>query len=157
MNGVGNGLFDPNGETTRAMGVTLLYRLFGEPQVDGAHGFNDVVAGSWYCKPVSWVAREKLVNGFPDGSFKPNDMLTREQLVTILYRYAQYVQYDVSARIELKRFSDAAQISPYAVEAMQWAVERGIISGVGNKMLSPQDKATRAQLAAIVKRFEESY
>ncbi len=157
MNGVGNGLFDPNGETTRAMGVTLLYRLFGEPQVDSAHGFNDVVAGSWYCKPVNWAAREKLVLGFPDGSFKPNDMLTREQLVTILYRYAQYKQYDVSARSDLSGFSDAASVSPYAVEAMQWAVERGIIGGVGNKMLSPQGKATRAQLAAIVKRFEESH
>ncbi len=157
MKGTSEQTFEPNEQTTRAMLVTLLYRLAGEPAVSAAHGFNDVAFGSWYCKAVNWAAGEVIVKGYPDGSFKPNQKLTREELVTILYRYGQYKGYDVSTKTDLNRFSDAAQVSPYALAAMQWAVDGGIVGGTGNAMLMPKGEATRAQLAVIVKRFMEKY
>ncbi|PIE77183.1 MAG: hypothetical protein CSA13_00765 [Clostridiales bacterium] len=157
MKGTSEQTFEPNGQTKRAMLATLLYRLAGEPAVSAEHGFNDVAFGSWYCKAVNWAAGEAIVKGYPDGSFKPNQKLTREQLVTLLYRYSQYKGYDVAARAALNRFSDAAQVSPYALAAMQWAVDGGIVSGTGNAMLMPKGEATRAQLAVIVKRFMEKY
>ncbi len=157
MQGTSATTFTPKGATTRAMGVTLLYRLAGEPAVDLAHSFRDVEPGSWYCKPVIWGATTGIVKGFPDGSFRPRDVLTREQLVTLLYRYAQYKNYKVSERADLTSYSDAKSITPYALEAMQWAVEVGIIEGISATTLSPQGGSNRAQLATIMMRFHKLY
>ncbi len=157
MQGTGPATFTPKGAATRAMGVTLLYRMAGEPAVDLAHSFPDVETGSWYCKPVIWGAITGIVKGFPDGNFRPYDALTREQLVTLLYRYAQYKNYKVSERADLSGYSDAKSITPYALEALQWAVEKGIIEGTSATTLSPQGVSNRAQLATIMMRFHKLF
>ncbi len=157
MNGIGNGLFDPNGPTTRAMGVTIIYRLAGEPAASSAHNFNDVSADSWYYDAVNWASQVGVVKGFPDGDFKPNLVLTREQLVALLFRYANHMQYDTSGRNDLRLYSDLNMVSPYALAAKKWAVHYGFINGINETLLAPQGGATRAQLAAILQRFDLHY
>ena len=155
MNGMSATTFEPNSTTTRGMIVTMLYRLENEPTAASA-GFTDVAAGQWYTDAVNWAAANNIVNGYGDSQFGPTDTITREQMAAILYRYAQYKGYDVTASANLSAYTDAASVSSYAVSAMQWAVGEGLINGVTNTTLVPGGSATRAQVAAILMRFCEN-
>ena len=153
MNGVGEGLFGPNATTTRAMVVTILYRLEGEPAVTGDTPFTDLVAGQYYLDAVAWASTNDIVNGVTSTTFAPNDPITREQMAAILYRYAQYKGMDTTDRGNLGSFADGNTVSPYAVEAMAWANAEGLINGVENNRLNPTGQAFRSQVAAILHRF----
>ena len=155
MGGVGDNLFAPNNPTTRAQLVTILYRLEGEPAVTGQSPFTDVEPDTWYTDAVAWAAEEGIVNGVSATQFAPGNNITREQLATILFRYAQAKGYDVSARADLSGFPDAGDILPYAQEAMAWAVAEGLLQGFEDDTLRPQGNATRAQIATILMRFCE--
>ena len=154
MDGVGDNLFAPNSQTTRAQLVTILYRLAGEPEPGGDSGFSDVAAGTWYTDAVVWAAENGIVNGTTDTTFAPGEDITREQLVTVLYRYAESKGYDVSASADLSGYPDAGQVQDYAQPAMAWAVAEGIVEGVDGN-LNPAGNATRAQIATILMRFCE--
>ena len=153
MNGVGDNRFAPNSATTRGMLVTILYRLEGEPAVTGEADFDDV-GDTWYTDAVIWAAANDIVNGIGDNQFGPENTLTREQLVTMLYRYAQNKGYDVTASADLSGYPDAGQIQSWAQEAMTWAVAEGIVEGMDGN-LNPAGSATRAQIATILMRFCE--
>ncbi len=157
MYGTSSNSFSPKLNTTRAMLVTLLYRLAAEPAVSHSSDFSDVADNMWYSKTIAWSQANGVAKGYQDGSFKPNDNLTREQLVAMLYRYANAKQYDVSAKANLTSYSDSASITPYALDAMQWAVKSGVIRGTTATTLDPQGRATRAQLAMIITRFNELF
>ena len=135
--------------------VSMLHRLEGSPAVGSAE-FSDVAGGDWYADPVAWAASEGIVGGYGDGTFGPNDPITREQMASILYRYADYKGLDVSARASLDAYSDADSVSPWASDVMSWAVSEGIISGMSEDTLAPQGTATRAQVAAMFQRFLEN-
>ena len=153
MGGVGDSLFAPNSDTTRAQLVTILYRLAGEPEPGGDSGFSDVAAGTWYTDAVAWAAQNGIVNGVSDTEFAPGDDITREQLAAILYRYAACQGYDVSQRADLSGFGDASSIRPYAQEALSWAHAQGLVLGFEDGSLRPQGTANRAQIAAVLMRF----
>lgn len=155
MGGTGNTTFSPNTATTRGMIVTILHRLEGTPAVSGG-AFTDVAAGQYYTEAVAWASANSMVDGYGNGTFGPNDPITREQMAAILYRYAQFKGIDVSTAEDLSEFSDAAAVSGYAADAMRWAVGTGVISGVGDHALAPQSGATRAQVATILMRFCET-
>ncbi|MEE0511641.1 MAG: leucine-rich repeat protein [Peptococcaceae bacterium] len=154
MTGTSATTFEPNTTTTRGMIVSMLHRLEGSPAV-GIADFSDVASGDWYADPVAWAASEGIVGGYGDGTFGPNDPITREQMASILYRYADYKGLDVSARASLDAYSDADSVSPWASDVMSWAVSEGIISGMTEDTLAPQGTATRAQVAAMFQRFLE--
>ena len=153
MDGVGDGQFAPNATTNRAMVVTILYRLAGEPAVSGDAAFTDVAPGLWYTDAVLWAAQKGIVNGISDTEFVPAGDLTREQLATILYRYAESMGYDVSAQADLSGFPDAGDIQSYATQALSWAVAEGLLQGFEDDSLQPGGTATRAQIATILMRF----
>ncbi len=153
MDGVGDNLFAPNSQTTRAQLVTILYRLAGEPEPGGDSGFSDVAAGTWYTDAVAWAAQNGIVNGVSDTEFAPGEDITREQLAAILYRYAACQGYDVSQRADLSGFGDASSISDYAQEALSWAHAQGLVLGFEDGSLRPQGTASRAQIAAVLMRF----
>ena len=155
MNGVGGNRFAPNSETTRAQLVTILYRLEGEPAVSGDLPFTDVESGTWYTDAILWAAQNNIVNGVNDTEFAPGDDLTRQQLVTIFYRYAESKGYDVSASADLSGYPDAGQVQDYAQPAMAWAVAENIIQGMEDGTLKPAGNASRAQIATILMRFCE--
>ena len=155
MDGVGDSLFAPNSDTTRAQLVTILYRLEGEPEVSGTSGFTDVAADTWYTDAVAWAAANGIVNGVSETEFAPGKDITREQLATILFRYAEAKGYDVSARADLSAYPDADQIQSYAAESVAWAVAEGLIQGFEDNTLRPAGNATRAQIATILMRFCE--
>ena len=155
MDGVGDNLFAPNSETTRAQLVTILYRLAGQPAVSGDLPFTDVEAGTWYTDAVAWAAANGIVNGVSETEFAPGKDITREQLATILFRYAEAKGYDVSARADLSAYPDADQIQSYAAESVAWAVAEGLIQGFEDNTLRPAGNATRAQIATILMRFCE--
>ena len=147
--------FSPNASMTRAMLVTVLYRLEGEPVGTGSSSFSDVRSGSYYEKAVAWAAANGIVTGTGSTSFSPDAKVTREQLAAILYRYAQYKKLDTDAGAKLDSFSDAGNVSGYASEALSWAVSEGLINGASGR-LTPKGDATRAQVAAILHRFVEN-
>ena len=153
MDGISATQFAPNSNLTRGMVVTMLYRLEGEPRVTGSSGFDDVASGAWYADAVTWAAENGIVNGVSDTEFAPNVNITREQLAAILYRYAEYNDYDVSGRDDLSEFTDRSSISSYALDAMRWAVDEGLITGITNTTIEPQGTATRAQAATMFMRF----
>lgn len=146
--------FRPGANMNRAMLVTVLYRLAGEPAVRGGSDFSDVASESYYSKAVLWARDNGIVTGVSETCFNPNGDITREQMAAILYRYAKYAGMDVSARADLSSYADAGQISDYAKEAMSWAVATGLISGRSASMLAPTGSATRAEVATILMRFE---
>lgn len=153
MDGVSDTQFAPNSNLTRGMVVTMLYRLEDEPRVTGSSGFDDVASGAWYADAVTWAAENGIVNGVSDTEFAPNVNITREQLAAILYRYAEYNDYDVSGRDDLSEFTDRSSISGYALDAMRWAVDEGLITGITDTTIEPQGTATRAQAATMFMRF----
>ena len=150
MTGTSATTFEPNTSTTRAMIVAMLARLENVTSAESA-GFTDVAADDWYATAVNWAASEGIVGGFGDGSFQPNAPITREQMASILYRYAAYKGDDVSARADLNRYADAP--SAWAEDVLSWAVAEGLLAGVTDDQLQPQGNATRAQVAAILQRF----
>ena len=155
MDGTGADRFSPNAPLTRAMIVTILYRMAGSPSVSGSSDFTDVAAGKWFAKAVAWAAANGIVNGYGSGLFGPNDPVTREQLAAILYRYAVYGGMTaVTLEENLGSFADTAQLSAYAIQAMNWAVGQGLINGSGSNLV-PKAQATRAQVAAIIHRYLE--
>lgn len=159
MNGTGDTTFAPDDTTSRSMIVTILYRLEGEPVVDDAMDFSDVAGDAWYTDAVRWAAGEGIVGGYGNGLFGSDDAVTREQLAAILYRYAVYKGYDVSIGEDtnLLSYDDFADLSEYAIPAMQWACGTGIVNGTSESTLTPQGEAERAQVAAMLMRFCEQY
>ena len=155
MNGVDGGRFAPNAATSRAMIVTILYRLENEPAVSGKSPFTDVAAGQWYTNAVAWAAANGIVTGTTDTTFAPNGNITREQMAAILYRYASYKGLDVSRQADLSGYADANAISAYAKQAMAWANGQGLITGVTATTLRPDGNAVRAQAATILMRLCE--
>ena len=152
MEGTSETLFTPFGSTTRGTIVTILYRMEGEPE-GAASQFPDVPEGQWYAKAVAWAQRSGIVEGYDDGQFHPDTLVTREQLATILRRYAQYKGYDVSAAAALDGFSDGGETGAWAEAGVKWAVAAGLLSGKENGSLDPTGTATRAETAAILQRF----
>lgn len=155
MNGTTSTTFAPGLTTSRAMIVTILHRIEGLPSIQESTAFLDVPLDAWYADAVAWAAEHWIVEGYSDTAFGPNDPITREQLAAILYRYAQYKGYDVSAKADLSKFTDVDEISGYALEPLQWANAEGLINGKGNGVLDPKGQATRAEAAAILMRFNE--
>ena len=154
MVGTGGGKFSPNMKLTRAMIVTILWRLEGEPDVEGLYAnFSDVEQNSWYEKAVGWAAKNGIVVGYPGGFFKADRPITREGTITVLYCYAKYKGLDVSASPGLSRFTDMGDISDWALDAMKWAIAVGIAQGRPGHKTAPKDTATRAKIAMIFKRF----
>ena len=156
MNGITDTLFKPNANTTRAQIVTILHRLEGEPQADPC-SFTDVKPGQWFFEQVSWASANGIVNGYPGGSFAPNKDISREQMAAILYRYAESKGYDLTADADLSGFADAGQINNYAKTAMNWAVTQGLMNGVEDTRIAPKGQATRAQIATLFMRFNETF
>ena len=158
MNGVSETSFAPHAATSRSMIVTILYRLEGEPVVDYAMDFTDVAGDAYYAEAVRWAASEGIVGGYGGGLFGSEDAVTREQLAAILYRYAAYKGYDVSIGEDtnILSYDDFADLSEYAIPAMQWACGAGIVNGTSESTLTPQGEATRAQVAAMLMRFCEN-
>ena len=150
MNGVAADTFDVEGSLTRAQLVTILYRIAGEPETSAAIPFADVADGQWYTKAIVWAAENGIVKGVNTATCAPNDQITREQVATVLVRYAK------AERVECKLagFPDAEKVSEYAADARAWAVEQGLINGIsesdGKTYLAPQETATRAQIAKIL-------
>ena len=152
MNGTSGTEFSPDGLTTRGMIVTVLWRLEGEPDAR-ENSFKDVGANAYYCKAVSWASENKIVTGYDEKHFVPDNAATREQIATIMHRYSVYKNYGLSKQSLPDSYSDKDQISAYAVESFEWAYANGIISGTSDKTLSPKDYVKRCQVAAILKRL----
>ena len=153
MNGTSATTFSPGQTTSRAMIATILWRQADSPVVNYAMNFDDVDASAWYGEAVRWAAGEGIVSGYGDGKFGPNDAITREQLAVMLYNYEKKRGGNVSAAADLSRYTDAGQISTWALDALRWAVSEGIITGTSSTTLSPKGQATRAQAAAMLTRF----
>lgn len=152
MTGTSATTFAPNATTTRAMIVSILARQENVTSAEDA-GFTDVAAGDWYATAVNWAAREGIVAGFEDESFRPNAAITREQLAAILCNYSAWKGEDTSARADLDEYTDAISISSWATDTMSWAVAEQLLAGVTENTLEPQGAATRAQVAAVLQRF----
>ena len=153
MNGVSDNEFAPNAALTRAMFVTVLYRMENEPETANA-AFTDVVSGSWYEKAVAWAYAGGLVTGVSETEFAPEDTITREQMAAILYRYAKFKGMDVSVRGETS-YTDKDAISDYAADAVIWAATKAVMSGNADGSFAPADNATRAEAAAVFMRIQE--
>jgi len=157
FNGVNRYTFQPDGTMTRAMLVTVLWRLAGQPEVAGSSVFTDVASDSYYAEAVAWAYEKGITKGVEDTLFAPNSTLTREQLATFLYRYAEKMGYNISASDKLRDFTDVSQASSYAVTALRWAVGAGIIKGISETALSPGGSALRCQMAVMLSRFISYY
>ena len=155
MDGTSSDRFAPNAPLTRAMIVTILYRMAGSPAMSGASDFKDVDSNKWFARAVAWAAANGIVNGYGSGLFGPNDPVTREQLAAILYRYTAYCKASTTANGDnLAGFADLSTVSGYALASMNWAVSEKLLKGANGK-LDPKADATRAQVAAIIHRYLE--
>lgn len=150
--GYGDGTFRPEAALSRAMVATVLYRQAGSPAVTGTSTFPDL-KDDWYADAVAWAQEAKVVIGDDKGLFRPDDDVTREEMVTMLYRFAASQNMDTTTTGDLSNFTDASSVQSYATEPMTWAVGNGIILGMGNNELAPRESATRAQFAAITARL----
>ena len=157
MNGMDAGAFNPGGNVNRAQFVTILYRIAGEPAVTIDNPFVDVPAGQWYTNAVLWAFENGITTGADATHFNPGSALVRQNMVTFLLRFAKTMDVDTTARADLSGYTDADQIMPYALEAMQWAVAEGIISGMSEITLGANGLANRAQIAVIISRFVPKY
>ena len=153
MQGISETTFEPNTVTSRAMLVTVLYRTENTPITDATLQFKDVEANAWYTDAIRWAASNDIVKGYDVAHFGPNDDVTREQMAAIIYRYADYKGLDTNARADLNTFGDAATISDWALDAMQWSNAVGIIIGMDNNLLVPLGNSTRAQLASVLHQY----
>lgn len=151
MDGTNATTFQPNMTTTRAMISTIIWRMEGQPTANGTSKYPDVAASQWYTNAIIWGTENGVVKGYGDGTFGPNDLITREQLSAILHRYATFKGYDVSATDALTQFIDSP--TPWAVDDVRWAVGAGLISGKGANLLDPTGSATRAETATMLMRF----
>lgn len=155
MNGFEDGTFKPDGNTTRGQIATMLYRMEGSPAIAAGNSYSDVKAGKWYTIAIGWATANNIVTGFGDGTFKPDAPVTREQLATMLYRYADYKgKVVVEGPTAALSFSDADSVSKYAKEPVTWMVGKGLINGIDGKLM-PRGKATRAQVATLFMRYSE--
>ncbi len=149
--------YDPAAEASRAQVVTVLWRLAGSPTPENASAYTDVKSGTWYADAVAWAGENGVVTGYTDGSFRPSRTVTRQEFMTILYRYAAATGMDVSAAADLTAFSDSGSVGSWAKTAMAWSVgsglQKGVASSTGVVSLSPEGSVTRAQLAAFLNRF----
>ncbi len=158
MNGESKNKFNPTGNVTRAQVVTILYRLSGDKTTDLKRVFSDVSADQWYSTAVNWASKNGIVNGVDQNKFAPNRNVSREELVTILYRFsAKHQRHGINKIDHLAVFADRDQISDYAVEAMKWAIKEGLISGLSDLTIAPQSGANRAQIATIFMRYIQKY
>ncbi|HWQ77389.1 MAG TPA: S-layer homology domain-containing protein [Anaerovoracaceae bacterium] len=157
FNGTTAKTFSPKTEMTRAMLVTVLYRMEGRPAVAGAdNSFQDVKSGQWYTDAATWAAANGIVGGYGNGLFGIDNNVSREQMAAILYRYAGYKQHDVTGAADLSAFTDAASVDSWAKPAIQWAGAEGLINGTTAETLTPGGFATRAQVATVLMRFAEN-
>lgn len=153
FSGISNTRFAPKGDMTRAMLVTVLYRLEGMPTVNAENTFDDVASNHWYTDAVTWANANDIVAGYGNGKFGTADNITREQMAVILYRYANYKGYEVTSTTEFGKYNDTADIHSWALTAMKWANAEGLVTGTTAEMLAPADNASRGQVAAILMRF----
>ncbi len=154
MQGTDNG-FEPDTKMTRAMLVTVLYRMANPEDTDCQHHFSDVPRGEWYSDAVAWATQNEIVNGVSQTEFSPNSELSREQMALILYRFAKMQGYDVSQQSDISAFTDVGDVSSWAFDALCWATKAGLVNGTSATTLSPKDSATRAQVAMVLMRFLE--
>lgn len=153
MNGTGDG-FSPNNNINRAQLVTVLYRMAGQPEVTGENPFTDVPDGQWYTDAVLWAAENNITEGTSETTFSPNSALSREDMATLLYRFADFeTEEPIEITGDLSGYTDADLVADYAVNAMTWAVGEGVISGIGNNTLAPDNTASRAQMATVLTRY----
>ena len=158
LSGVSETEFAPNGKVTRAQLCQTLYAIEGKPEVIKESSFSDVHEGKWYSDAVNWCAEEGYVSGYPDKTFRPDQIITREQIAVILYQFNKDVEYQPTHVeeydwSELYQYTDGKTTSAYAKDAMEWALETGLFSGTGNGTLEPKGPVTRAQLAVILAQF----
>lgn len=153
MNGTSEKTFSPDTATTRGMIVTILWRIEQMPVAANLNKFIDVEENMYYSKAVNWAEENKIVSGYSNDTFAPDENATREQLAAVIYRYAKYKEYDVSELSDLDIYSDNKYVSNYSVDAFRWAVANGIITGTPDNMLMPNELTKRSQLAAILHRF----
>lgn len=153
MAGTRNRTFSPHNAATRGMMATIRWRMEGSPAVTGTSPYTDVASGKYYTDAAIWTTQKGILNGYEDKTFRAEESITREQLAAIFYHYAKYEGYDLSPSDNLSKFTDKQEVSPWANEAMQWAVGSGLISGKGNQTLDPKGTATRAEIAAMLHRF----
>lgn len=156
MNGISHDKFAPNEETSRAMLITVLWRLEGCPVVDTTITCDDVAEGVWYTEAVRWAASKKIVEGYGNGKFGTSDSVTREQVATIMYRYEQYKGGGfVGSWMFYLDYADTDKISSWAYEAMCWMSMNGVVNGKPEKILDPKGTATRAEVAAMMYRYTQ--
>ena len=157
MKGMGENRFQPNTSMTRGQLVTVLYRLAGEPAIEGTSPFADVQADRFYADAIAWAYGNEIAKGVTDDRFMPNSPVTREQMVTFLARFARWSGLELQTGGSLEDYADAGSVSAYAEEAMTWAVENGIIQGMTETTLVPKGTATRAQVATILMRYCQKF
>lgn len=157
MVGMSETTFEPNTTVNRAQVVQMLYNLEGQPQVSGDSGFSDIWDGQWYAKAVAWASANDVVAGYEDGTFRPTRAVTREEFAQILYNYAKFKGYDLSASADLGKFPDSGQVSSWAETALGWANGNGLINGHDDGRLDPKCSTIRAQAASILMNFDKGF
>ena len=157
MQGVSDTEFAPQTDTSRAMIVTMLWRLEGKPIVDYAMSFNDVEPEQWYSEAIRWAQSTKIVEGYSAEKFGPDDPITREQMATILYRYAKYHEINVTNTNTLSGFTDVNKVSAWALDAMKWANAVGLVQGRTTTTLVPEVSIIRAEAATMVHRYCKAF
>ena len=156
MQGTDEATFAPDENMTRAMLVTVLYRMANSEGAESTHNFADVVSGEWYSDAVAWASSNGIVSGVSENKFAPNEDITREQMALIIYRYAKMQGFDVSESSTLESFTDTRDVSAWALDAIKWANSVTLVNGTSETTLSPKATATRAQVATILMRFCEN-
>ncbi len=156
MEDMGNGLFQPNTEFSRAMLVTILYRMENQPEVTGETPFTDLdtANGTWYLNAVAWAYANQIINGATATTFEPLRAVTREEMAAVLYRYAAYKGYDLTITDDLSGYTDSGLAEPYAQDALAWAVSQGLMNGVGGGLLDPKGDTPRSQAATLIQRLD---
>ena len=157
FNGTATNTFEPETAMTRAMLVTVLFRLEGSPKTTGSVFFLDVPTATWYTDAVVWAVANGIVEGYSAEAFGPDDPITREQMASILYRYAHYKGYDLTGASSLSAFTDAGDVSDWASTTVKWAVAKGLLAGISDNTLAPSGNASRAQVATILMRFMKAF
>ncbi len=157
VHGMTDTKFDPQGVTTRAQLATILYLIAETPNTFTTNNYTDVAYSDWFAKQVTWSAENEIFNEYVDKKFKPNANITREELVYAIYRFAKYEEIPILGISSIYAFTDGAQVSAWAIDALQWAIANGILAGKEGNRLDPKGTATRAEICAIVNRFLKSY